>query len=154
LNVRPYASADLDTVVALFRASVRTVARRDYSQEQILAWAPDEINRDHWLLRLAASGTWLAAEVARVIGFISMEPEGRLDMLYVHPDFQRRGIATALLRRAEQSARSQGLATLSTEASITARPFFERHGFHVIVLQTVVRRGQELRNYRMARLVS
>ncbi len=154
MRVRPYAAADLETLIALFRASVRTVARRDYTFEQVLAWSPDEIDGNNWLLRLGASSTWLAAEGTRVTGFISMEPEGHLDMLYVHPDFLRRGVASALLRRAERSACSQGVVTLSTEASITARPFFERHGFRLIAPQTVMRHGEELRNFRMARAVS
>jgi putative acetyltransferase len=42
-----------------------------------------------------------------------------------------------------------GLNRLYTEASITARPVFERHGFHVIAAQEVPARGALLRNYRM-----
>ena len=154
MRVRPYAAADLDTLVALFCASVRTIARRDYTLEQVQAWAPDEISRDNWLVRRAASNTWVAAEGTGVAGFISVEPAGHIDMLYVHPDFQRRGVATALLWRVEQSARSCGWAALSTEASITGRPFFESKRFRLIAAQTVVRHGQELRNFRMARAVS
>jgi putative acetyltransferase len=83
-----------------------------------------------------------------------MEPEGYLDMLYVHPEFQRCGVASALVHCAETSARARGVTTLSTEASLTARPFFERHGFHLVATQTVVRRGQPMRNFRMTRPVS
>jgi putative acetyltransferase len=154
LRIRPYAAADLDTLIALFRNTVRAISRSDYTLEQLIAWAPDEIDRDHWLVRLGASSTWVAAEGARIAGFISMEPEGHLDMLYVGPEFQRRGIASALLRSLAHSARSRGLVRLSTEASISARPFFDRQGFRIIAPQTVVRRGQELGNFRMARAVS
>jgi putative acetyltransferase len=151
LLVRPYAAVYLDALVALFRNSVRMVARRDYSLEQVLAWAPDDIDREAWVLRLAASSTWVGADGDRPAGFVTLEADGHLDMLYVHAELQGRGIATALLRCAEGSARSRGLARLFTEASITARPFFERRGFRVLEMQRVLRRGRELTNFRMVR---
>lgn len=151
MRIRAYAAADLEGLIALFRESVRTVARRDYTAEQLLAWAPDEIDRAGWGLRLAASGTWVAAVDDRAVGFISLEPDGHIDVLYVDAASQRRGIASALLRRVENAARTQGLDRLFTEASMTAKPFFERHGFHVIEAQTVTRCGQELTNFRMGR---
>jgi putative acetyltransferase len=70
-------------------------------------------------------------------------------MPYVHPDFQRRGIARALLQHVEAAARTLNLRRLYTEASITARPAFEAVGFHLIVPQTVTVRGESMRNYRM-----
>ncbi len=38
---------------------------------------------------------------------------------------------------------------LHTEASITARPFFERCGFLLVAEQTVALRGQQFVNFRM-----
>ena len=46
-------------------------------------------------------------------------------------------------------ARRQGIARLFVEASLTARPFFERYGFTELARQTVVCRGVEMDNYRM-----
>ncbi len=151
MRVRPYAAADLDDLIALFRESVRQLARRDYSPEQILAWAPDEIDREAWALRLAASSTWVATHGNEAAGFVTLEPDGHLDMLYVHAAQQRLGIAGKLVDGLESSARSRGLTRLFTEASITAKPFFERRGFHVVETQRVARRGQKLTNYRMVR---
>ena len=151
MRVRPYAAAELDDLIALFRESVRQVARLDYSPEQILAWAPDEIDREAWALRLAASSTWVATHGDETAGFVTLEPDGHLDMLYVHAAQQRLGIAGKLVDGLESSARSRGLTRLFTEASITAKPFFERRGFHVVETQRVARRGQELTNYRMVR---
>ena len=149
--IRPYAAADIDALIALFRDSVRRVAQGDYSLEQVRAWAPDEIDREGWALRLAASSTWVAVDRDRIAGFTTLEADGHLDMLYVHAELQRRGIASALLSRAASAARAVGLARLFTEASITARPFFERRGFQLLQTQIVTRRGQDLTNFRMAR---
>ena len=151
MRVRPYASVDLDALIALFRISVHIVARRDYTLEQVFAWAPEVIDRERWAIRLATCSTWVAASGERPAGFINFEPEGHLDMLYVDPDFQGRGVASRLLSRLEASAQSRGLSRLFTEASITARPFFEHRGFRMVEAQTVTRRGQQLTHYRMER---
>lgn len=149
--VRPYAAADLDALIALFQGSVRKVARRDYSLDQVLAWAPDEVDRERWALLLSANSTWVAAGGVGTAGFITLEPNGRLGMLYVDAELQGQGIASRLLSRLESSARSRGLSRIFTEASITARPFFESQGFEVVQAQTVARRGQDLTNFRMVR---
>ena len=49
--------------------------------------------------------------------------------------------------------RRVGLARLFTEASITARPFFEALGFRVLAPQVVTCRGVEFVNYRMERVL-
>ncbi len=82
-------------------------------------------------------------------GFSDLEADGHLDMMFVDPRFQGRGVATALLERVEAEARSLSLSRIFTEASITARPFFERRGFRLIAPQTVELRGQRLVNFRM-----
>ena len=48
-------------------------------------------------------------------------------------------------------ARRLGIEWLHVEASITAREFFESHGFAVLARQTVKSRGVEMENFRMVR---
>jgi putative acetyltransferase len=149
LSVRDYLPADIDALIDLFRASVRMVARRDYSHEQVMAWAPDDIDPLSWAARNAHRRAWVAEIDGKVAGFTDLEPDGHLGMMYAHPAYQGRGVATALLEHVEAAARQSGLARLYTEASITARPFFERRGFQVIAAQTASTRGQDFVNYRM-----
>nr|WP_232630084.1 GNAT family N-acetyltransferase [Methylobacterium sp. Leaf118] len=67
----------------------------------------------------------------------------------MHPGFGRRGVARALVAAAEAHAVALGLDGLTTEASLTARPFFEAVGFRVLAEETVERGGQRFRRYRM-----
>lgn len=147
--IRLYAPQDIDDLMELFRASVRQVASRDYSPAQVLAWAPDDLDRDLWLQRRGSRPTWVAMIDGRIAGFTDLEADGHVDMMFVHPDFQGRRVASGLLRHVEAEAADLGLARLFTEASITAKPFFERRGFRVIAEQQVAVRGQVLTNYRM-----
>jgi len=102
-----------------------------------------------WAVRCAQGQTFVAQIDTIPVGFMSLEPDGHLDLLYVHAQHQRQGIASALLSRVESAARDQGLTRLFTESSITARAFFERRGFRMIAPQRVSMRGQEFINYRM-----
>jgi putative acetyltransferase len=149
ITLRPYHASDATSLVDLFRASVRSIAARDYRPSQIRAWAPDNLDEEKFGQRCAAKTTWIAEIDHRIAGFSDLEPDGHIDMLYVHPNFQRRGVARTLLDHIEKTARALDLHRLYTEANITARPVFEAFGFHVVVPQTVTLRGQSLTNYRM-----
>jgi GNAT superfamily N-acetyltransferase len=149
IDVRRYRSSDLAGLIALFRDTVRRINGRDYSQQQVLAWAPDDIDARRWRHRFDNKEVWVADLDGAPVGFVDVARDGLIDMLYVHADHQGVGIASRLLRTVEASARTHGLLRLFTEASITARPFFEHRGFRVIAPQRMVRWAQEFLNYRM-----
>ena len=149
IRIRAFASHDANALIDIFRNSVRIVARRDYTIEQVTAWAPDEMDVNAWACRCAQEQTFVAEIDTVPVGFTILEAGGHLGMLYVHPQRQRQGIAAALLARVESAARHQSLTRLFTESSITARAFFESRGFRMIAPQSVSTGGQEFINYRM-----
>jgi len=149
IEIRPYRATDRDRLIDLFRGSVRRVARRDYSLAQVSAWAPDDIDAEGFGRRCADRPTFVAAIDGELAGFGDLEPDGHIDMLYVHADHQRKGVAGSLLDKIEAVARQQGIRRLYAEASITARPVFETRGFQVLTVQAVSLRGQTFTNYRM-----
>ena len=133
----------------LFQNSVHRVASRYYTHEQIIAWAPDNPDHREWENKVAGKSTWIAVFKNTPVGFSILEEDGYLYMLYVHADYQRMGIATALLEMVEKELRKRDLDQVHTEASIAAKPFFEKHGFRLIQQQTVKIRSQELINFCM-----
>lgn len=149
IAIRPYAAGDASTLASLIRSSVREIASRDYTPSQIREWAPDRIDVIRFGQKCASRPTWVAEVEGRIAGFSDLEPDGHIDMLYVHPEFQRRGVARALLEHIENAARVGALRRLYAEASITARPVFEAVGFRIIAPQTVTLRGVSMTNYRM-----
>lgn len=149
IAIRSYRDEDLDGLVDLFRQSIRRVAIADYTLAQVLAWAPDAIDRDRFAARRLNRDTWVAEIHSVLAGFADLEPDGHIDLFYVSADHQRRGVAKALYAQIEGKARTLGLSALFTEASKTARPFFQRQGFAVITEQSVPVNGEKLTNYRM-----
>jgi putative acetyltransferase len=147
VSIRPYQPSDLDAVITIFERAVREVASKHYTLAQIDAWAHTE--RKEWRKARLSRPTWIAEMSEEPVGFSDLEEDGHLDMMFVHPAFQGQGVASALLNTVEAAAREQLLTVIYTEASLSARPFFERRGFAVITLQTIKCRGQKLTNFQM-----
>ncbi|NNU65938.1 GNAT family N-acetyltransferase [Rhizobium indicum] len=149
--IRHYAPGDVDTTIEIFLRAIREVASKDYSPAEIQAWAKVE-DRGLWAERRISRPAWIAEIDGRPVGFSDLTGGGCLDMMFVHPEFQGLGIASRLLSRVEDEALKLGFSRIYTEASRTARPFFERKGFRVITKQIVEKRGQGLENFLMEKL--
>ena len=147
--IREYRPEDVPAIIDLFGRSIRESAVRDYSAEQISVWAPQNPDIAAWENRLSKGVVLVFLQKDRMAGFVRMEDSAHLDLLYVHPEFQRQGVARALFEQVLKWAAGQGATHLIADVSITARPFFERMGFRVIESQTIERRGVQLRNYKM-----
>ena len=143
--IREYAPEDCREMAQLFYETVHTTNAKDYTRQQLDAWATGQVDLEQWDRSFQEHISLVAVENGRIVGFGDLDPTGYLDRLYVHPTWQRRGIATALCDRLEQAAPG----TVTTHASITARPFFEGRGYVVIRRQQVERRGVLLTNFVM-----
>lgn len=143
--IRPYQPEDCKELARLFFNTVHTVNAKDYTKQQLNAWATGTVDLEAWNRSLTEHFTLVAMENGIITGFGDMDATGYLDRLYVHRDFQGRGIASALCDRLEASVSG----SVTTHASITARPFFEKRGYRVIKEQQVERRGVLLTNFVM-----
>jgi putative acetyltransferase len=156
--LRNYHQADASGLLDLFRETVRRVNCRDYTPEQVRAWASDEIEVDAWRRRfdgrfVIVAEAIQAGQPTRLAGFVELEPDGHIDRMYVSADHQRQGIGRLLLAAVVTEAGRMGVSRLFSEVSLTARPFFEAHGFVILTQQTVLCRGVELVNFRMERVL-
>lgn len=149
IKIRPFAAADAVPTLEVFQHAIRTTAAADYSSEQIAAWAPADADTSAWLERRSRLNTVVAVVDDRIAGFTDVSASGYIDMLFVDPAAGRRGVATALLLWARTEAKQLGSNTLTTHASITARPFFEEQGFVVDEERHPILRGVVMTNYAM-----
>jgi putative acetyltransferase len=153
-TLRPHRPDDAAALLALFRDTIRRVNSRDYSPEQIAAWASDDIDPAAWARRFTGRFVVVTEAAGRPVGFAELEPNGYIDRVYVSAGHQGMGVGRQLLAAVLAEARRVGLVRLFVEASITARPFFEGQGFRVLAPQVVACRGAELVNYRMERTLA
>lgn len=145
MDLRLCTHADLPAVLNLFRTSVHTLCRADYTPAQLSAWAPADTDEAPWARRLQCQTFLLAEEDGDLMGFASLEGD-YLDLLYVHPRHARRGVGTVLCDALERQCTGQ---RITVHASLTARPFFARRGYRTVEPHEAQRRGVTLTNYLM-----
>ena len=149
LKLRAAQAADHDAVAQLFTDSVHALGAARYDGQQRSAWAPQPPNFAGWRQRFAALNILLMDDGDRLAGFIGWADSGHIDLLFTAPGSARRGVASMLYREAEAQLAQAGVAELFTEASLVARPFFDRQGFEVTEAQTVERAGVALNRFAM-----
>lgn len=147
LSIRPYQPADAQALSGLYEASVRALGARDYAAAQIEAWASLAPSAEALEGRMADGRTRLVAIADEVAGFIDVEPDGHIDLLYVAPAAAGSGVARILLETAEALAPLSGANRLYAEASETARPVFERLGFQVTARRDFEVAGVPIHNW-------
>ncbi len=145
--IRKYQISDCKEITELFYHTVHTVNAKDYTKEQLDVWAAEEADLKKWNQSLQEHYSIVAVEKDVIVGFGDIDQTGYLDRLFVHADYQRKGIASAICGQLEQFADG----TITTHASITARPFFEKRGYQAVKEQQAERQGIFLTNYVMVK---
>lgn len=143
--IREYQSSDCEELTKLFYNTVHTVNAKDYTEEQLDAWATGQVDLNKWDQSLREHYSIVAVENEMLVGFGDIDKSGYLDHLFVHADYQGKGIGTMICYQVEQAVSGN----IITHASITARPFFEKRGYRVVKEQQVERQGVFLTNFEM-----
>ena len=147
MELRRYRLSDCKELAELFYNTVHTINTKDYTEEQLNVWATGQVNLEKWNHSFQEHYSIVAIENDVIIGFGDIDETCYLDRLYVHADCQGKGIATAICDQLEQFVEGN----ITTHASITARPFFEKRGYKVLKEQQVERNGIFLTNYVMVK---
>ena len=126
--IRRYQPSDCGQMAELFYQTVHSVNAKDYTKEQLDVWATGKVDLTRWGQSFSAHYTVVAILDNMLAGFGDIDETGYLDRLYVHKDYQRRGIATAICDSLEQAFEVEKVVS---HVSITARPFFEARGYLV-----------------------
>ena len=147
LKIRPYEAHDFSALCAIFLQAVKETASADYSSQQIAAWA--QVDEVRWRQKITTSQVLVAVKNESPVGFITAVDD-YIDLLFVSPDYSRQGVASTLLNALFIQFPER---IWTVEASITAKPCFERHGFSVVAKQVVEARGECFLNYLMRRQI-
>jgi len=154
MDIEIYTPDRVHEIADLFYQSVHAINPGVYSHDQKEAWAPTPPDYEKWSARLKIKQPFLGIIDNRVVGFMELDPDGHIDCTYTHPDFQGRGVASALYEHLEIEAIGRHLNRLYVDASIIAKPFFAHRGFNLIQENNVQRNGNTLKNYTMEKHLS
>jgi putative acetyltransferase len=150
IQTRPYEPQDRAACKAVYYRAVREGAAAVYTPAQRAAWAaspevdpttPDKL-LDQWC--------HVSVEGGAITGFMSLCPDGYLDMAFVLPEVMGKGHSAALYEGLIAHARGLGLSRLTVHASHLARRFFGRRGWQVDMAEVVEIGDQKLTRFAMS----
>jgi putative acetyltransferase len=152
ITIRPYASTDAEGTLDVFVEAVTRTAAADYTPEQIEVWArPDDRRLEEWDQDRLGVDTFVAVIDDCVAGFSDVSAGGYIDMMFVSPRHGRQGVGHGLMTFLEKRALAAGADQMSANVSLTARRFFEAHGFVAEAEQHPVIDGIQMTNFRMTK---
>jgi len=137
ISIREFRQGDEFQIKWLHYHTVREVNGEDYTGEQIESWSPKNVSPRRWFLELSKSFAYVATEEGGgIVGFGDIDSRGKIKRLYVDKDAQGVGVGTMLLEELEVKARDVGRNCVSLDSTITARKFYESHGY--VFLEEIV----------------
>ncbi len=143
--VRLQDPVDFEHMAELQDLSIRKLLQHDYSTQQIEALAATQDVRKQGSLQLIL----LAKDDIenQLVGFVAMaRSKPQIAGLYIHPQYVRQGVGSALLRTLMELAHELGYRSLYVVSSVTATPFYQANGFETIeALAWLYLRGQWIR---------
>jgi len=149
MNLRRYHSEDWTEVAKLFYDTVHSINAADYTEIQLNAWVPEDMDLPELESRLSNTYSVVVENGGIIIGFGNENGTGYFDCLYVHKDYQRMGVGSLIADNIEGYFFDMGIQIITTDASITAKPFFEKRGYVVLKRQNVKTRGHGFINFKM-----
>lgn len=145
--IRHYRSSDLPALAQVYDSAIRHIGPSHYSADQVDAWAgyaDDAMIFREWI---ESAETLVATDTEdRCIGFGGLTGGDHVASLFVAPDHQRQGVASALLSQLMAMADP---GPLSAKASEFSRPLFERFGFVVTAVEHTRLKGVAFTRYAM-----
>jgi putative acetyltransferase len=152
--LRPYLPSDAARCAAIFRASIEALTGDDYDDDQRRAWAAAADDVAGFSARLAKGLALVATVSGEPAGFGALKDADVIDMLYVDPEFARRGVGALLIDALTRLASGRGAMQLTSEVSDTARTSFEKQGFVAQRRNLVQLDGEWLANTTMVKLLA
>lgn len=110
----------------MYAETIQSVCKSDYTPEQIEAWISGVKNKERWIEVIEKQFVLLAIIENQITGFGTLKDGNYIDFFYIHKDFQRQGIADKILNELEIEAKKHHSKIITSDISITAKPFFEK----------------------------
>ena len=154
VHIRRFCDEDAPQLWQLFFNTIRTVNRKDYTADQVKAWAVDDLDPELWLQKMQSIEPFVAEIDQAIVGYSDLQSDGLIDHFFCHHAHQNKGVGRVLMQHIFSEAERRGIDKLYSHVSITAKPFYLHFGFEVIKQQTLDVRGEQLINFCLEKSLS
>jgi putative acetyltransferase len=148
--IRSMDSADAEAIHAIHGMCLKRTLLGVYTREQVDAWMTGRTPQGYIRAAEAGEAFIVAEEGGAVVGYASWQ-EDELQSLFVHPDFQRRGIGSALISACFDDAARRDATISIVKSVLGAEEFYGRHGFQIVGPGSTTKQGVIIPDTRMAR---
>jgi putative acetyltransferase len=147
-NIRRAIHDDAQAIIDSHVRSIREICSKDYSPEQIEAWAGKNFKSNLWHQSIDRDLVWSVVVGSKVSGFghlaVMSEGVGEVMGLYFAPEARGLGAGKKLFQIIKEEAKQNGVKELHLHATITAKSFYEQCGFIQIEESSIGMRGVQI----------
>lgn len=153
--LRAFISDDINAIADIYHQAASKLGQHAYSPEQVSIWA--DYPRSHFdeFEALVSQGHTLVAvdEKNQPIAFGQLHPANHLTLLYVLPEYSRRGLGKQIYTALEAIALAKKQTSLSVTASKVSKGLFEQLGFELIEKEVSLRNNIPFERYNMVKVL-
>jgi putative acetyltransferase len=135
IKIESATTRHIPEVQQIFEQAIKVTAPAHYSSKQMDIWLQRGNNPERWSAKIEKDYFIIVGSLqsqSSLVGFASLQANGYIDVIYVHPGFLRQGIASFLLQKLEEKANHLALPTLTVDSSLIAIPFFLKREYQVV----------------------
>lgn len=147
--IREFRIGDEMALHSVFLSAIHDIASKDYTPEQIQAWAPALLDHGIWIERMRGICPFVVELQDKIVAYADVQPNGYIDYFFVSSSVAGTGVGTMLMNHIQAAARNQSIDILTSDVSRTAQPFFARFGFVIVEQRVPIVRGVAIPNALM-----
>ena len=133
--IRKAETKDTTEFCHVVRTSIVELCQLDYkgNKSRLSEWLENktEENCNTWITD-TNSNSFVAVQEGNIVGVSHIGHNGYLYLCYLLPSVKGIGLGSKLIIVAEQSIRNLGQSQVTLESTITAKGFYEHHGYQSI----------------------
>lgn len=131
MKIRLAQNKDYAPIARLHKATIRHINSKDYPEDVVSVWSK-RTKASRFRNSASKVKRWVAVEKEKIVGFCDHDFKCDLGGLYIHKDFQGKGIGGKLLKKAEESMKKLGCKKITIMSTISAKTFYQKNGYKVI----------------------
>ncbi|MGZ4974979.1 MAG: GNAT family N-acetyltransferase [Limisphaerales bacterium] len=149
MYIRSFRIGDEHALHAVFYSAIHRLASKNYTPEQIEAWAPLNFDHEMWASRMQGIQPFVVEHAGQIVAYADVQANGYIDHFFVAASHARLGVGSTLMNHIHDVANGLSITVLSSDVSLTAQPFFEKFGFTITEQRSTVIRGVVVPNALM-----